>query len=767
MKNSKKDNQKESQLLNEDTLLNLFFDRSTSGFFFMMLDEPIIWNEQTDKEKTLEYIFDHQHVTKANQTLLDQYGYREEEYIGKTPRDLFSHNIEQGKEIWRNFFNRRHLRYVTDERRKDGTHIWIEGEYMCLTDNQDRIIGHFGVQNDITKRVHQNIITKNNEIRVAQSQQLVKLGHWEINLKTKIVWGSIEAQRIYGLVQDSEYFSLQTIQDVVDSNDREKLNQALINLIEKNKKYDVEFKIYQKHTNQELYVHSVAVLKHDDLGHPTSIIGTIQDNTAQNQMELEIQKKANESNIQKNILSATLNSIGDGVIATDANGNVTSMNPIASELTKWSVEDAEHQPFENVFRIINETTRLTCKNPVKSVLEKQHTVELENHTILIAKDGKELFVEDCASPIEDSKHKIIGVVLIFRDVTDKKQKQREIEYMSNHDFLTDIYNRRFYVESYQKFDQKQYFPLGIMMIDVNGLKIINDAYGHDTGDYALKKVADALKLQFSKSDIISRIGGDEFAILVPNTTIEKMYEIKNELRNEIQQIYVQKIPLSVAIGYELKENDEQTLDELLKLAEKHMYSHKLSEGVSVRNHAIKAILATLTEKYAVEKKHSTRVSQICRLIGEKMDLPQDDLTELEQAGMFHDIGKISIPDEILNKPGKLTEKEYNIIKTHTEIGYTILRAADEYSDLAIHALYHHERWDGKGYPKGLKETDIPLFCRIISVVDAYEAMTADRPYRSKLTKEYAIDEIKRCSGSQFDPQIAALFVKMLENNNIE
>ncbi|MFA6890310.1 MAG: HD domain-containing phosphohydrolase, partial [Bacilli bacterium] len=134
---------------------------------------------------------------------------------------------------------------------------------------------------------------------------------------------------------------------------------------------------------------------------------------------------------------------------------------------------------------------------------------------------------------------------------------------------------------------------------------------------------------------------------------------------------------------------------------------------------------------------------------------------LKQAGLFHDIGKISIPDSILNKPEKLTDEEYDIIKTHTEVGYQILRAADEYSDLAIHALHHHERWDGKGYPTALEGNDIPLFSRIICVVDAYEAMTADRPYRKRLTKEHAIAEIRKCSGTQFDPKIAKIFIEQI------
>ncbi|PKK96631.1 MAG: hypothetical protein CVV58_05385, partial [Tenericutes bacterium HGW-Tenericutes-3] len=180
---------------------------------------------------------------------------------------------------------------------------------------------------------------------------------------------------------------------------------------------------------------------------------------------------------------------------------------------------------------------------------------------------------------------------------------------------------------------------------------------------------------------------------------------------------------------------------------------------SVRNHAIKAILQTLTDKYDEERIHSKRVSQLCVELGKQLNLDEDDINELEMAGMYHDIGKISIPDAILDKPSKLTDEEYDIMKSHTEVGYSILKAADEYSGLAEHALYHHERWDGKGYPKGLSGEDIPLFSRIICVCDSYEAMTAERPYKNKMDIDQAVAEIKRCAGTQFDPILARLFVE--------
>jgi putative nucleotidyltransferase with HDIG domain len=152
-------------------------------------------------------------------------------------------------------------------------------------------------------------------------------------------------------------------------------------------------------------------------------------------------------------------------------------------------------------------------------------------------------------------------------------------------------------------------------------------------------------------------------------------------------------------------------------------------------------------------------------MGHAMNLKQEDIRVLAIAGMYHDIGKISIPDEILDKPGKLTDIEYEIVKKHTEVGYRILRSADEYSDFALFALSHHEHMDGKGYPRGLKGKDMPLFSRIIAVANAYDNMICSRPYREKISKEEAIAELTRCSYTQFDADIVRLFVKKVLNNH--
>ncbi|MBN2299744.1 MAG: PAS domain S-box protein [Acholeplasmataceae bacterium] len=470
--------------------------------------------------------------------------------------------------------------------------------------------------------------------------------------------------------------------------------------------------------------------------------------------------------IEKNQAESTLHSIGDAVISTDSDGLIVSINPIAQELTGWTKDEAIGTSFIDVFSITNETTGKRTHCPVKLALETKKPVKLKNHTILKSKTGHNYYIEDSASPIKNQKGEVTGAVLVFRDVTEEKKRQREIEYMNYHDFSTNLYNRRFFVEQLSKLDTKENYPLGIMMIDLNGLKIYNDAFGHETGDIVLKIVADILSKSCTEVEFVSRIGGDEFTIIIPNATGEKVEKISNCISTSLKDKKVNNIQLSLAMGVAYKEEASQDLDDVIKRSENEMYRNKIAEGMSVRNHAISAILKTLTDKFDEERIHSERVSKISLSIGQALNLSDRELRELEMAGLYHDIGKIAIPDSILKKPAKLTDAEYNVIKTHTEVGYQILRAADEYSDLAEYARSHHERWDGKGYPQGLKALDIPLFSRIIAVADSFEAMTADRPYRKKMSDEEAIKEIVRCSGTQFDPEIADVFLTKIMNQNL-
>jgi len=483
----------------------------------------------------------------------------------------------------------------------------------------------------------------------------------------------------------------------------------------------------------------------------------------QMKLEVELQNYAHQLTEQKNALDATLQSIGEAVIATDSHGLITVMNKQAEVLTGTTFAEANKKSFDQIVLISDEFNQPQNGKSIAYVLRTKERLENESKRFLTNVHGITYPIEKTTAPILNNNQEAIGVVIVIRDITDSYKKQQEIEYLSMHDYLTNLYNRRYFVQALDKFDDETYYPLGLMMVDLNGLKLFNDAYGHDIGDLALVKVSSILTRVFNQGEVVSRIGGDEFAIIIKNTSMDYIESKKVEIREQLKGVLIENISLTIAIGYELKKESTEDTEEILRIAENYMYRNKLSEGHSFRNHAIKAILKTLTDKYEAERMHSFKVSEYVVKIGQALGLKLDDIKELELAGLYHDIGKISVPDAILDKPGRLTDEEYEKIKLHTEVGYQILKAADEYSNLAEYALSHHERWDGKGYPRGLKEKGIPLFSRIIAVADSYEAMTADRVYRKKLSDDEAVNEIRKCAGSQFDPKIAKVFVEKVLN----
>jgi diguanylate cyclase (GGDEF)-like protein/PAS domain S-box-containing protein len=335
------------------------------------------------------------------------------------------------------------------------------------------------------------------------------------------------------------------------------------------------------------------------------------------------------------------------------------------------------------------------------------------------------------------------------------------EYLSFHDYLTGLHNRRYFENEITRVDTKTNLPISIIICDVDGLKLINDSFGHAAGDELLIKAAEVIKKACRDGDIISRLGGDEFAILLPKTDVEETALIANRIKEFTSQGKVGKIQLSISYGYDTKKTDKQSLMEVFATAENHMYRYKLYERSSIRSNTIDLIMKTLFEKSNRESQHSDRVGTICQAIASTMNFDKSYVKKMRIAGLVHDIGKIGIDDKILNKSGPLSNDEWLEIKKHPEIGWRILSTSNDYLELAQFVLNHHERWDGGGYPNGLKGEEILLESRIIAVADAYDAMTSKRTYRKGYGKEESIKELIRCSGTQFDPEIVDVFVNQV------
>ncbi|MBM7556845.1 diguanylate cyclase domain-containing protein [Halanaerobacter jeridensis] len=723
---------------------------------------------------------------------------------------------------------------------------------------------------------------------------------------------------------------------------------------------------------------------------------------------------------EKEELKTTLNSIGDAVISTDIEGNIVRMNPVAELLTGWKSGDAIGKPIQKVFNIINAKTRKKVENPVNKVLEEKKVIRLDNHTVLIAKDGSEYKIDDSAAPIINEEEKIIGVVLVFRDVTEKykqqnslrknkdlyqklfsninsgvviyeviengedfifkninkasekieqidkdevigksvkqvfpgiidfglfdvlqrvwrtgkaenhpishyederitgwrenyvckltskeivviynditKRKKREnqiesqkqrlkniidganvgtwewnvqtgetifnekwaemigytleeispttietwkkfthpndlekakkmldkhfkgeldqyrmeirmkhkngdwvwvedkgkviswtkdnkpelvygthlninkrkkaekqLKYKTFHDELTGLYNRAYFKEEITRYDNKRQLPLSIIIGDINGLKITNDTFGHNKGDKLLKNVAQILENSCRQEDLVARIGGDEFVILLPQTSKEESQEIYTRIKNACQKAEKDPIKPSIALGSATKKEANEDFEKISEKAENSMYQNKIHESTKVHNIILDSLKKMLKEKSNETLEHRQRLEILAVALGKKLDLSPHKLNTLILLADLHDIGKITISKEILKKPGALTDKEWDKIKEHPTKGYEIANSSSKLNNIAEGILCHHEHWDGNGYPHEIAGENIPLSARIISIVDAYDIMTSGRPYKEAISKKEALKELKNCAGSQFDPKLVEIFIDIIKN----
>lgn len=473
----------------------------------------------------------------------------------------------------------------------------------------------------------------------------------------------------------------------------------------------------------------------------------------------------NELVREQEMLRTTLESIGDGVVTTDGNGMITSLNSVAQEITGWKWKEAEGRLFTDVFHLQNEETGQPVENLIEKVLETGQIIGLDNHTVLRRRQGELIPIADSAAPIRTEDGKIFGVVMVFRDISKDKEQNAQIRFLSYHDSLTGLYNRRYIEEAMRRLDTKKSLPISVIMGDVNGLKITNDVFGHKAGDSLLKNVAKTLENNCREGDLIARWGGDEFVIFMPRTGTQDAEQIIRNIKQSCDAIRDNTLRVSLSLGCAVKEDAEEDLQNILQLAEENMYHQKLLDGKSYRNAIINALLVMLYEKSIETEEHTERLGIFCQCIGRKLQLPSKEMDELSLLAVLHDIGKVGVSRGILQKPDRLQSAEWEEMKRHPEIGYRIAQATPELAIVADFILSHHERWDGKGYPRGLKEEEIPLVCRILAIADAYDAMTNDRVYRSAMSREEALIELKKNAGTQFDPQIVELFIDMIYNSS--
>lgn len=397
------------------------------------------------------------------------------------------------------------------------------------------------------------------------------------------------------------------------------------------------------------------------------------------------------------------------------------------------------------------------------VFKKQGYIQTEFK--VLHKDGIQIFIEFDGKVGHDADGAFKQTHCILKDITEQRKAEEALVYASTHDYLTDLFTHRYFEEIKETIDINNSSPVSIINMDINGVRLINDAFGHSEGDRMIIETAKIIQSCCGESEILARTGGDDFSILTfsdESEVLKLVDTIKgkfNEYNQSVSEVAL-KIYLSIGIG---TKHYGEPIEKAQKDAERNLNRNKMLDGRSHHSAIISSIVATMHAGSHETSDHALRLSRLSQKVGKQINLSQNSLDELHLLSMLHDIGKIGIDDAILNKPGKLTSLEWEEMKKHPEIGYSIAMSTNELMPIAKYILSHHEWWDGSGYPEGLYGEDIPLLSRILAIVDAYDAMTHDRVYRAALTKEQAMAEIKKHAGTQFDPQLSDIFLGVEED----
>lgn len=363
----------------------------------------------------------------------------------------------------------------------------------------------------------------------------------------------------------------------------------------------------------------------------------------------------------------------------------------------------------------------------------------------------------------------IGLIQFFlkEQRNEIERRSDQIAYLTFHDELTGLYNRAYFEKKIQELEKNnECLPVSLLIGDMNGLKFINDVFGHQAGDNWLKRTAAIIQQSCRQNDIIARWGGDEFAVILPNTDKEKALEIGHKISAVCKSNQEEDVFFSISLGVAAKNDSETDLNKVLTKAERLMYENKIIEGKKARLAFVETLGKLLHKKGYESKEHVERLEALAEEFALVLNLSRENLNNLLQAVNLHDIGKIGISEDIVLKESRLNESEWSIMKKHVEIGYRLAQVSGEFAHLAGVILHHHEWWNGQGYPQGLKGEDIPLLSRIISILHAFDVMTHPQPYKSAVSTNEALHELSLQAGTQFDPALVPIFIDMISDKSL-
>ncbi len=629
--------------------------------------------------------------------------------------------------------------------RKDGLEIIVEVSISLVRDKYDNITGFRGIVRDVKERYRMEEALKHSEERYREILASIEDGYFEVDLSGNFTYINQSLLKYMGYTYE-DLIGENYCKVVTEPREVYKVFNRVFETGIPEKGFIME--VMDKN-GTTMYIETSISLIQDKNGEITGFRGINRDTTERKKMEMELE-------LQKTHLEALFANSTDAIAFFNEKGRIININAPFTRLFGYEPEDVKGEKLYEVILLSSgvRQTRSFINRILKGEAFEQETESLNRNKITI-----EILFKGVPVAING---KIVGGYAIYSDITTRKHYEKQLQYISYHDPLTGSYNRTYFEKELEHIHQEKMLPVSIIVADVDNLKFINDTMGHHAGDEMLITCAQLLKHSVRKCDTVARIGGDEFAILLPHTDRETTIKVKERIYRQFNK-HIKENPdtaLNISLGFSTNTTTEKPLIETYKEADNEMYRNKLARNPKNRENILNLLMNTFNEKELMSSGHTERINKLTVEIGKKIGLTSEHLNNLTLLSHIHNLGNTGISNRVLRKTGELNPEEWEEIKMHPIIGYRIIQASRDFQEISTLVLYHHERWDGTGYPYGLKGEEIPIECRILAIVDAFEALTSNRPYRKALSSKEALGEIKRCAGTQFDPHLVEAFLDL-------
>ncbi|NLC12077.1 MAG: diguanylate cyclase [Firmicutes bacterium] len=458
-----------------------------------------------------------------------------------------------------------------------------------------------------------------------------------------------------------------------------------------------------------------------------------------------------------------LNHVPTLIWALDTGGNIIFVNKSAQDFFGKKFESVEGKKID---QLVSPQEAQQLQEALNKVLigNKGCRLEMQVESRLRSKRWLEVHL----SPAFTDNRVVDSITFTANDITEHKMSEEELKRISMHDTLTGLYNRHYFEEELEKLDSSRYYPISIIMCDIDGLQLVNNVMGHDMGDELIKKAAEIIKKPFRSSDVVARLGGDEFAVILPETSQETAREICSRVKDAVAEYNKANrkekgFYLSISVGSATGKDRDEGIRKILKAADSEMFNDKAHRSEQVRFKLFESFIAQLEEMDLRDIRYQKKLENIILLLSRAIGLLPKEIEKILYLSRIYDIGKVSLFGSGLLSKKKLEKRDWEKLRRHPEMGYYIALSVPRASEVADYILQHHEWWNGDGYPRGLKGEDIHLYARIIALADAYTSITSPRPYRSAFSHGKAIEELKKERGRHFDPNLVDIFVSLMED----